>query len=129
MKAITLKQPWASLVAEGAKKIETRTHSRFKNLVGQRIAIHAGKTFELLPLGALREDHVKKVFKGSNKPLPNGAIVCTAFVKEVRMLTDEDSYDACCPAAGKFGLILTDVQKVDPPVPARGYQGIWEWIN
>lgn len=41
MKALTLHQPWASLVAEGVKTIETRSWST--KYRGQ-LAIHAGKT-------------------------------------------------------------------------------------
>ena len=43
MKAVTLHQPYASLVALEVKTIETRTWPTPKSLVGQRIAIHAAK--------------------------------------------------------------------------------------
>ena len=43
MKALTIWQPWASLIAEGAKTIETRSWSAPASLIGQRIAIHAAK--------------------------------------------------------------------------------------
>ena len=43
MKAITLWQPWASLVAAGIKTSETRSWAPPEDLVGQRIAIHAAK--------------------------------------------------------------------------------------
>ena len=42
MKALTLHQPWASLIACGAKRIETRSWPPPKSLIGKRIAIHAG---------------------------------------------------------------------------------------
>lgn len=41
MKALTLWQPWASLIALGHKTIETRSWPARKSLIGQRIAIHA----------------------------------------------------------------------------------------
>lgn len=41
MKALTLWQPWASLMAIGVKTIETRSWSAPEALIGQRIAIHA----------------------------------------------------------------------------------------
>ena len=41
MKAITLHQPWASLIAEGVKTIETRSWAPPAALWGERIAIHA----------------------------------------------------------------------------------------
>lgn len=43
MKAISLWQPWASLIACGAKPYETRSWSPPRELIGQRIAIHAAK--------------------------------------------------------------------------------------
>ena len=41
MKATTLWQPWASLIAIGAKYYETRDYPPPAKLLGQRIAIHA----------------------------------------------------------------------------------------
>lgn len=41
MKAITIKQPWASLIVHGIKPIENRTWPCPKKYIGQRILIHA----------------------------------------------------------------------------------------
>jgi len=46
MKAITIKQPWATLIASGVKGVENRTWPVPKTIRGQRIAIHAGKGFD-----------------------------------------------------------------------------------
>ena len=43
MKAISLWQPWASLIACGAKPFETRHWAPPRDLIGQTIAIHAAK--------------------------------------------------------------------------------------
>ena len=43
MYAITLHQPWASLIALGVKTVETRSWPAPAHLVGQTIAVHAGK--------------------------------------------------------------------------------------
>lgn len=43
MKAISLWQPWASLIACGAKPFETRSWAPPRDLIGQPIAIHAAK--------------------------------------------------------------------------------------
>ena len=48
MKAITLHQPYASLIATGKKTIETRSRTsplstQWRRLLGRHIAIHAGK--------------------------------------------------------------------------------------
>ncbi len=42
MKALTVRQPWASLIVLGIKTIETRSWKLPAAMVGQRIAIHAG---------------------------------------------------------------------------------------
>lgn len=45
MKALTIRQPWASLIALGVKTIETRSWRAPQALIGQTIAIHAGKSW------------------------------------------------------------------------------------
>lgn len=44
MKVITIKQPWASLIAHGIKDIENRTWACPKKYIGQRVLIHASAT-------------------------------------------------------------------------------------
>lgn len=46
MKAISLWQPWASLIACGAKPYETRSWAPPRELIGQAIAIHAAKKID-----------------------------------------------------------------------------------
>lgn len=46
MKAISLWQPWASLIACGAKPFETRSWAPPRDLIGQTIAIHAAKKID-----------------------------------------------------------------------------------
>lgn len=41
MKAITIKQPWASLIVHGIKDIENRTWPCPKKYIGQRVLIHS----------------------------------------------------------------------------------------
>jgi len=47
MRALTVKQPWASLIASGIKHVENRTYPVPKTMLGGvRFAIHAGKGFD-----------------------------------------------------------------------------------
>lgn len=46
MRAISLWQPWASLIACGAKPFETRSWAPPRELIGQTIAIHAAKKID-----------------------------------------------------------------------------------
>jgi hypothetical protein len=43
VKALTIRQPYATLIALGVKTIETRSRRAPQALIGQTIAIHAGK--------------------------------------------------------------------------------------
>lgn len=90
--AITLHQPFASLIAVGAKPYETRSWRAPASLIGQRVAIHAGKNrtegADLIEeLFEPWEDEPDPTFValcvagiGSPDDLPYGAVVCTAVL-------------------------------------------------
>lgn len=194
MKALTLHQPWASLIATGAKTLETRSWpTRYRG----PLAIHAAKT---AVGGAVGDYYVEPwfddvrhvddcycepdgitpeysrgarrswVLTANGRPLlwqlPLGAIVATCQLvdavpmvgpndalpadydrglivtedalvlfgpndwwgdkpSEERVVTDQRPYGDFTP--GRWAWLLADVKPVDPPVPARGSQGLWEW--
>ena len=43
MRALSIKQPWADLIAYGHKNIENRTWKAPKDMIGERFLIHAAK--------------------------------------------------------------------------------------
>jgi hypothetical protein len=135
MKALSLWQPWATAIACGAKKIETRSWST--NYRGP-IAIHAAKTWNdqcALAYGTLvdREDFYQLLPKdddGRLHELPLGAIVAYAELVDVtgvinligKLTPLEQSLGNY--SEGRYGWILEDV-KLIVPVPAKGRQGLW----
>lgn len=146
MKCLSLWQPWASLVIEGVKTIETRSWAPPVWMHGKRIAIHAAKNApKTLDIGfgaKLREA------LGDGYSFPAGAVLGTVQlanavqVEEIRRDTNGDLLAAGCYDAphwsvnidpwgdfsvGRWLWILTDVQKFDTPVPARGRQRLWNW--
>lgn len=142
MKAITLHEPWASWIAAGLKTIETRTHDRYKRLIGQRIAIHAGQRFdpdaisEALcaygPYGTM-SGVVQYRISDAAKRTRHGEVVCTAHIYAARWLGPGDSVDALitCELGFSiiplFGFFLTDVEVNNDRTVYRGRQGTWEW--
>jgi hypothetical protein len=132
MKAITLWQPWASWIAWGWKTIETRRHMRLACLVGQRIAIHAGKHWsnDAFKIAApwLDDGMVSRSIREATKV--SGAVLCTAFVCDANGLIDGDSDRALCDCGlcDLFGISLREVVTFERPIPAVGHQGIWEWM-
>jgi hypothetical protein len=130
MPIITLWQPWCKWIALGWKTIETRLHNRFKKLKGQRIGIHVGKKWDknafIIAANYLTNNQINhtKFLKNSG-----GYIICTAFVSDFRECKKEDSLKALidCENIKRFGLFLSDIQRLDEPLLNiyRGHQGIW----
>ena len=121
MKAISLWQPWASLIACGAKPYETRSWSPPRELIGQTIAIHAAKKIdkgaaemaEELMYGQHKDggfalaDKISATMSRSPDrlmglfglaPMPIGCVVCTAKLDAAFQLGDE-AEGAARPAA------------------------------
>jgi len=146
MKALTFTQPWASLVAVGAKSIETRSwyvgpdpRGRGAQKLGWPIAIHAAKGFprEAMefalaePCRSILREHIATL-----GDLPRGAVIATAILLHVvtiehlerapHILTPrERAFGNYSP--GRYAWRLWNVKPLPEPVPARGSLGLWEW--
>lgn len=140
MKAITIWQPWASLLVSGQKIYETRS---WATTYRGPIAIHAAKrpvrrTIDALAEGDLWETLAlfERLFPGPGElvRLSTGAIVGKALLVRCNLI-DEAFVAKLTPqerALGDFSLgrYAWEFQKmapVDPPIPAKGMQGFWEW--
>lgn len=118
MKALTIAQPYADMIVKGEKIIENRKWPAPATLVGQRLAIHAGKSRSWMDQEDL-DERPDMVF---------GAIVATAELMAcmhvdklpLHFVTRDD-------AQGPWCWIFDHVEKVDPPVPVSGAQRVWEW--
>ena len=124
MRATTLWQPYASLIAWGVKFRETRSYAPPGHLLGQRIAIHAAKRMDLSGLPPLQTILPPEAW--DEGLLPSGAVVATALLADcipTRDITDPDPYGNYGP--GRWAWILEDIERLEAPVPARGYQGFW----
>lgn len=138
MKAISLWQPWASAIAVGVKKIETRswlTHYR------GRLAIHATANTPRKDLDFFdRMDAVSRAAFAAagidrKSDLPQGFIVATCDVvdcvpqtaKFVNKLTRLE-YPWGIYATGRFAWILDNVVRLQEPIYVpRGGQRLWNW--
>lgn len=150
MKALTLWQPWASLIMIGAKPYEFRKWNftdkpHLAKLVGQRIVIHAGarppKKGELEDIIARIDDgesalvagiarpFIERVLKDEKK-LSLAAALGTAAIGQPQrsfdlfkhIVADSDRLDQ-----QMYAWPVSDVQAFPSPVPASGAQGFWNW--
>ncbi len=135
MKALTLTQPWATLVALGEKKIETRSWTT--RYTGP-LAIHAAKSFPdwAMELATSYEVFTRALQRHglSAHQLPRGVVLATCRLKDALpttsllapgLATREWAFGDCSP--GRFMFRLEDVVPLERPVPARGSLGLWEW--
>lgn len=138
LRAISLWQPWASLMALRAKMIETRHW-----IPGYRgwIAIHAAKKWnaELVDQSlaprfrvALYPDWPACVLSGPEH-LPRGAFVAVGWLDRVittedetaRPAKDSDEYAFGNYAPERWMWVFDTIYKLKEPIPARGYQSLW----
>ncbi len=133
MKAISLLQPWATLVVMGVKTIETRSWATQHR---GAILIHAsqGKAGSIFAY----ESPFKKYIPDFKK-LPFGAIVGQASITDVvrvenleltdeiinRLTMEERAFGDY--SEGRYAWILEDEKQFDNPIPARGTLSIWEY--
>lgn len=132
VKALTLHQPWASLMAIGAKRVETRSWPTRHH---GPLAIHAGKSQEFLTL--CMEEPFKSTLLRAGLILPNdlplGAIVAVCTLVDCRpaswwregLPVNEAEFGDFAP--GRFGWLTANMQRLAKPIPVRGAQGLWEW--
>lgn len=129
MPAITLHQPWASLVEAGSKPYETRHWRASPRFVGQRIAIHAASRPIITKLQDDVLDAITEALGGPSwhHALPRGAVLCTAILASVHSTDDVEADPFGNYAPGRWAWRLTDIRPVTPHAPARGGQGWWRW--
>lgn len=177
MKALTLHQPWASLIAIGVKSIETRSWStkyrgplaihasakrtramscnlgqwRYGGLTGclwraapqvrdlqyvrLGVVVATCTLVDVVPTYEIEwgcrfdanspmwwwDDGIEQVGEGRDgEPIGDLARWASYVVDE-----DQRPYGDFTP--GRFAWLLADVTPLDPPVPAKGRQGLWDW--
>jgi hypothetical protein len=138
MKAITLWQPWATLIAIGAKRIETRSWSTTYH---GDIAIHAAKNIpqkEILRIMRMTRDEepFKSVLDKAGyyvyNSLPRGCVVAIATLVVCIPTNKIPSVSLRESAFGdfsenRFGWMLENIRPLKNPIQAKGAQGLWEW--
>lgn len=129
MKALSLWQPWASLVAAGVKVHETRHwHTDYRGL----IAISASKTMDYAgsPDG-LCADALGGRFWSHHLPL--GAVVAIGRLSACRRAQDVSGQitkadrEAGNFTHGRYAWRFEDVRRIAKPIPVVGRQGLFNW--
>jgi activating signal cointegrator 1 len=130
VKALTISQPYASLIASGEKWVENRTWpTKYRG----DLAIHAGKGTQYLTKAEIE-----------SQGLPFGQVIAIATLSDCFHLSSINKHrdlDINIPGLlitwrelfehkhteGPWCWLLTNVVKLDKPIDAKGAQGLWEW--
>jgi activating signal cointegrator 1 len=139
LKALTLWQPWASLMAYEEKKVETRSWStKYRG----PIAIHAALSIPRW-LGDSRHsqdfhDAMMKIAYANGmfeSGMPKGVVLCTADLVVIEP-TEKVHGDLSAQEQlfgnyedGRYAWFFENVKRFDVPVPAKGNRMLWNWPN
>ena len=154
MKVLTIQQPWASLVAHGHKKIETRSwNAKYRG----ELLIHAGAKKIRLQDGMYDLiDHMERIgFMKDFDKLPYGAIIGKVNLVDVIPTGNIRTNYAECVfeynlyeqaqnknqifminptekafgdySPNRFGWLLSDPVLFDVPIPCKGQLSLWNF--
>lgn len=132
MKVLSLTEPFATLIKEGKKKIETRSWQT--NYRGE-LYIHASMTKPAK--SDLEDQELMSLIK--NVPLNQGYIICKCNLVDCIYMTEEfvnDMKKNHCQeyicgeySVGRYAWILEDVQVIIDKISTKGHLGIWNYYN
>lgn len=124
MKALTIKQPWASLIIEGYKKYEFRS---WKTNYRGKILIHAGLSLE---------KDVQERFKDYNLDYKLGYIIGEVEIVDC-ILVDKDFNQSLrnidpivygrSNHVENYAWKLENIKKYDNPIPCKGKLSLWDY--
>lgn len=149
MKAISIKQPYSSLIVHGIKDIENRTWPCPKKYIGQRVLIHASATpvnminpssvFTNQQWDFLTEEQKMLIISGA---MPTGSII--GSVQIVGCVINHPSvwaektenytvgmnpklYEVLTDKKVVYNWILANPIIYDEPIPAKGKISFWDY--
>jgi activating signal cointegrator 1 len=139
MKVLSLIQPWATLIALGEKKIETRSwNTKYRG----PLLIHASKKIDKImykePFWSVLENQLIE-----SSELPTGMIIakcnlvdCFPIMQESKGFSaviqrigfiEENEYHFGDYTPGRFAWIFKNVEILKEPIPAKGQLGLWNF--
>ena len=152
MKALSLQQPWATLMAIGAKRIETRAWPmRYRG----PLAIHASARWNTDVLELLTLSLKPPICDGDSDwrrmiaalvragyatlgEIPLGKVLCTVNVVDCIETANifvafdsgpsEDELAFGDYRAGRYAILTENLCRLSSPVAAKGRLGLWDWV-
>lgn len=130
MKVLSLTEPFATLIKEKKKLVETRS---WKTNYRGELYIHASMTKPSKT--DLEDEELMSLLK--NKEMNFGNIICKCVLVDCVYMTEEyinnmkenNHQEYICGeySVGRYAWILENVELLDKPIPAKGHLGVWNY--
>lgn len=129
MKVLSLTEPYATIIKEGKKTIETRS---WKTSYRGKLYIHASST--KIPKEYKNNKELMSLVDINN--LNYGYIICSCDLVDCIEMTKEfienikqnkNEYISGVYAKGRYAWILKNIEIIENPIKAKGHLGIWNF--
>ena len=130
MKVLSLTEPYATLIKNGMKTIETRS---WKTNYRGKLYIHASST--KIPKAYKDNKELMSLVDINN--LNYGNIICMCDLVDCVEMTDEfindikrnkkNEYLTGIYSNGRYAWIFNNIETLDNPIKAKGHLGIWNF--
>lgn len=129
MKVLSLKEPWATLIMAGKKRIETRS---WKTRYRGPLLLHASAAGV-----STKDPHMRELLALlPDTEMHCGCIVCRCVLADCLPMDEaflhemeKHPVERLCGeyAPGRFAWVLEDIEPLERPIPAKGMLGLWNW--
>ena len=130
MKVLSLTEPYATLIKNGIKTIETRS---WKTSYRGRLYIHASST----KIPKTYKDNKELMSLVDINDLNYGNIICMCDLVDCVEMTDEfindikknrkNEYITGIYSNGRYAWIFKNIEILDNPIKTKGHLGIWNF--
>lgn len=130
MKVLSIKEPYATLIMEGKKSIETRS---WKTSYRGKLYIHASST----KIPKLLKEDPKFIPLVNDSKLNYGNIICKCTLTDCIYMTKEyiekikqENYQEYIYGKyeeGRYAWVLKDIEPLDSKIKVKGHLGIWNY--
>lgn len=128
MKALSITQPYAELIKNGTKKIETRS---WKTNYRGTIYLHASST----KIPKASKENIELMGLTANADMDFGKVICSAELVDCVKMTESyienlkatnyNEFVSGIYEKGRYAWILENVKVLDEPIKAKGNLGLW----
>lgn len=129
MKVLSLTEPYATLIKNGVKTIETRS---WKTNYRGILYIHASST--KIPEESKNNKQLMQLV--NIEELNFGNIICSCELQDCIKMTDDyieeikknkNEYITGEYSRGRYAWILKNIKVLENPIPTKGHLGIWNY--